>query len=432
MRISGYAGFQMELLSLLEGELTSQSLSDSLVESIDELIGLTLPMLDSLHNKLNPHESSSWREHCYADMLSTRIMFDFYHEESVGDGFPPRLHDELSLWAFFGLLRALQKAFGISEAIIDYNHILSCIVYGSMQVRSAHMLESSPTALYDAIHHCLAHGAELKSNVKARRWLEVYDHQDSGWGCETTIALTKLTALLSQLTPYNSWSRHLRLIESLVSDDEALRRPLLSFLTPSAWELELHLNGKCDNLEDIAHDLIVREVTIPQFLRCFTKHHHDEEIEDITPALCTPKLNSLLSREGAPLSNRISLYGCCEFRSGGKSLGPPSVTFYRLDEEQCNLMNSLEWLPIYDFYPVACQYQIQEIIAFSAGNKWEDGVPKKWSVAQIETTITTLQRVRNSLRKDQVIGSTPSTTFVLGDESTYMSHEPKKTVVSTG
>ena len=430
-RISGYAGFQMELLSLLEAEVTTQSLSDSMIESIDELIGLTVPMLDSLHNKLNPHESSSWREHCDPEVLSLRTMVVFSDEEFVGSEFSPRLHDELSLWAFFGLLRALQKAFTLGEVIIDWNHILSCIVYGSMQIRSAHMLESPPEALYDAIHHCLAHGAELKNQIKSRRWLDVHEHYDPGGECEITVALTNLTALLSQLTPYTLWSRHFKLIDSLVSDDEALGSTLWSFLTPSAWELGPHLGGDPRSLEEVAHDLIVREVSIPQLLRCFTKHDHHEEIEDIDPALCISKLNSLISEEGIPLSNRISFYGCCDSKNVEDRYHYPPITFYRLDEDQCNLMNSMEWLPIYDFSPVACQDQIQHKTAFSVDYKWEDGVPKKWSVAQVETTITTLQRVRNSLREDQIIGRTRSAKFVLGDESTYVSHKPDKTAETT-
>ncbi|MCJ1332082.1 hypothetical protein MMC10_008774 [Thelotrema lepadinum] len=427
--IASYAGYQIETLALLEAQVIRNSSEDSQVVAVDEIIGLTIPMLDSLDTKLNPHQSEGWRERCNGRALAIYGMFSFYDEARPSDDsdFLPQLPDEPSLWAYFGLLRSLQKSFAAPGAIIDWNHILSCIVYGSMDLRNEHMLYSQHMGLYDVIRQCVTNGAELKSKVLGRRWLEIQDKKvliNSAYQIIT--AYTNFTALLSQLCPTLSWTSHLNLIDYLVANGKALESTMFSFLTPSAWDLESCFIGDPDSLKHVARDLVVRELSLPLFLRRFASGR-DGELENKTLALSTLSLNNLLSGGDAVLSKRIRFYGSYDPKSEEDDCDT-QATFYRLNEEQSYLMDSLTWLPLYDYPLKASQDQISPKIPFSADYKWNDGIPRKWSVVQIENTIATLQRVKSSLRNDQIIGSTGSSTFVLGDESTYVVHNSEKAV----
>ena len=434
--IGGYADFLMRCLSFLDTRAGEEPLKSSTIEEIDEVTHLAYPMLRIIHSRLNPPEANDWNKRCHPYVFAGPFFFYFSQAEDGNyttgrPGLIPRLCDELSLYSYYGLLRSVQKIVNTRADSIDWNHLLQCIVYG--QFRREHFsIFPSYQQLRDVISQALAHGADLQENLPVRQLL-IMDF-DNNIGVEFLRNYTYLTALVSQTLLGDSSPARLQLIDYLLTKDVRFDQPILSFLTPSAWDLDSTRTRSARNgprIQPLLRDVLVRQISLPSFFQHCTQRYKGSKIGEATAAV---RFRDLLLAKGVPSSDRFSYYGCYDATSLDEDCSDttsldkdvPRLVFYSLDEEQSSLISSLKWLPFCDWDFHISQNYCSTTLPFSDRRPWDEETPDNWSPDQIETTIGTIERVRGSLRKDQFIGYSDSPAFVLGDESTYISHSPEE------
>ena len=418
---SGLTARLGSLLSLMDNKVAIEAAKGAEAQAIDDLIQQALPLLDSIHHRLNPQENK-W---LCMEQNFTNYNDSFFVLNRVTDccdkGLP--LRDELSLWAFWGLDCSLQRREATIMSSFDWGHILLCALYGLCNFPFL-----TTESFLKIVIRSLTNGAKLDKKIQSVRtlpgaWVGISSYYTHFPMIQSFTALTATLAMLwgdkSCRGGQRIQSQRREITEVLLGNAPASTHTLFRFsnVTKCIGRGSEASEAIKSRIKELSKDLIFYELSLLAFFEDIV--NTGKESDKVADANI---FKDKLAKQGSPSSIRFSLYACFEPETSADSWIHTVV--YRLDEEQMSLLSNLDCIHLLDFGTEVISYANWTAHPLLRNQRQDECNSTLWASSHVEQILDTIKRVKKSLREEQIVGHTKSGRFIFGDESTYM--EPRK------